>query len=162
VSLPDDLAVTQCPFGVGEVLFALAASNGQAGSAPTTCVAPAGVRAFEGESAEDLDCWRRAMWWNREEVWSEPPDTMQKLTWAELVGLLPDKHHHWVRLCARERLRAIRAFGVPADDDDPQPAYQRCSERSAELLLRALRDAFPDEEPDLQRELSGELSGIGA
>ena len=161
MSLPDDLTVTPCPFGVGEVLFALAAS-GREGAPPTTCFAPAGVRAFEGESAEDLDCWRRAMWWNPDEVWSEPPDTMQRLTWTELVTLLPDEHHHWVRLCAQERLRAIRAFGVPADDEDPQPAYRRCSEQAAERLLSALRDAFPDHVSDLQEEKPAELSSIGA
>lgn len=161
MSVPDDLTVTPCPFGAGEVLFALAASGDRRGTAPTTCFAPSGVRAFEGESAEGLDCWRRAMWWNRDEVWSEPPDTMQRLTWAELVTLLPAEHHHWVRLCARERLQAIRAFGVPADGD-PQPAYRRCSEQAAERLLCALRDAFPDEESDLHAELPAELSRIGA
>ena len=152
-----DLAVTPCPFGVGEVLLTVAAD-----AAPTMCFAPAGVRAFEDESAEDLDCWRQATWWNREEMWSEPPDLMQRLTWAELVMLLPGQHHHWVRLCAREQLKAITAFGVPADENDPQPEYRLRSEQAIERLLCALREAFPDEDAGFQAEQTAELDPIGA
>lgn len=136
ITVPD-LAVVRSPFSVGEVLLSNATTGG-----PVMCLAPVGVRAYEGEAAASLDCWRCTRWAEAEAMLAgADPDRLERLSVREVVLRVPESHRDWLRAQLRGQLQAIVAFGEQAS----HARGRRWSEQAAKRLRDELAAAFPDE-----------------
>jgi hypothetical protein len=119
----EDLKITDCPFGPGEVLLTVV-PDGEA-DRKVTCVAPVGVRVRPDEGEATLDRWRMATWASMDDLHDdEQPVQTRRVPVAQVAAALREPElRAWILsrlVIQRNSLRSFAAFAQAAPDADPE------------------------------------------